>query len=84
MMERGSICKCELEIITAEYYYALKELPDESLLQEIWSQDNGTTNTRIHQHIEFFSQLLQPSQEESSQGRKSGFIIFAAPATPLL
>ena len=60
LMERGAIRKCDVETVTAEYYYALKAMLDEYLLLELQGDDTIAINARIRTHIEFFVQLLLP------------------------
>lgn len=59
MMEKGFIRECDVKVVTAEYYYALKGLLDEYLLLETWNEDFDSINQRISEHIGFFVQLLR-------------------------
>lgn len=59
MMDNGYIKTCDVEIITAEYYYALKGILDEYLLMEVWNQDTSKVMKKIDNHIHFFSELLK-------------------------
>ena len=66
LMERGAIRRCDVEAVTAEYYYALKAMLDEYLLLELQGDDLNAINARIHQHIGFFVQMLRPDDDERS------------------
>jgi len=59
MMERGYIRECDVELVTAEYYYSLKGMLDEFLLREVWGGDLEGIGTRIQGHIGFFADLLK-------------------------
>jgi AcrR family transcriptional regulator len=59
MMDKGCIRKCNIGLIVAEYYYALKGLLDEFLLIETWDGSVDLINEKIIQHINFFTQLLK-------------------------
>ena len=59
MMERGAIRECDVQLITAEYYYCLKGMLDEFLLREIWDGDLNEIGMRIHRHIGFFTEMLR-------------------------
>ncbi len=58
MIDNGSIQATDVELITAEYYYALKGMLDEYLLQEVWAKDIGYLMERIKRHVGFFIKLL--------------------------
>lgn len=66
LMERGAIRRCDVEAVTAEYYYALKGMLDEYLLLQLQGEDLTAVNSRILCHIEFFVQLLKPESDERS------------------
>lgn len=59
MMGNGCIKKCNAEVVTAEYYYALKGLLDEYLLLETWDKNTQVIRQKIAEHIDFFANLLQ-------------------------
>ncbi|HOO32891.1 MAG TPA: TetR/AcrR family transcriptional regulator [Thermotogota bacterium] len=58
MIENGSIKPVDVELITAEYYYTLKGLLDEDLLQEVWEKEVDYIHERIKRHMSFFINLL--------------------------
>ena len=60
LMERGAIVPCDVQMVTAEYYYALKGILDEYLLLQLWDEDMTEIETRITNHIRFFTQMLKP------------------------
>lgn len=60
MMHKGSIKQCNVRVVTAEYYYALKGLLDEYLLLEVWNEKTEPVNQKISEHIDFFADLLRP------------------------
>lgn len=64
-MERGAIIPCNVETVTAEYYYALKGILDEYLLLQTWDYDMQEIENRIRTHIEFYTALLTPSNERN-------------------
>lgn len=59
MIENGSIKKCDVTLITAEFYYGLKGLLNEYLLVEIWNGDKDTIRKKIENHLDFFINLLR-------------------------
>jgi AcrR family transcriptional regulator len=59
MMDRGCIRKCNIELVVAEYYYALKGLLDEYMLIETWGEPLERINEKIAQHVSFFAQFLK-------------------------
>jgi AcrR family transcriptional regulator len=59
MMEKGFIKECDVQAVTAEYYYALKGMLEEYLLVETWGGDLNPINKRISEHIRFFTELLR-------------------------
>lgn len=59
MIEKGCIRNCNVETVTAEYYYGLKGLLDEFLLCEIWNENADTIRLKIDRHIDFFVDLLK-------------------------
>ncbi len=59
MIENGSIKDCNVEVVTAEYYYALKGMLDQYLMHEVWNEDTEEIMGRIYDHIDFFIALLQ-------------------------
>ena len=67
LMEQGAINPCDVETVTAEYYYALKGIWDEYLLLQRWNDDMAAINTRIKAHIRFFVQMLTPTQSDRSR-----------------
>ena len=69
LMERGAIIPCDVEAVTAEYYYALKGMLDEYLLLQIWGEDMTQIEARIIAHIRFFTQILTPAQSTGVQPR---------------
>jgi TetR/AcrR family transcriptional regulator, biofilm operon repressor len=64
MMKAGAIRQCDTETVTAEYYYALKGMLDEYLLLLVWDGDLSEIKRRIAAHIDFFTGLLTPSNDE--------------------
>lgn len=58
MIENGRIKQCDVKLVTAEYYYALKGMLDEYILLETWGDDKEEIEKRIYEHIEFFASLL--------------------------
>ncbi len=60
LMERGAIIPCDVKMVTAEYYYALKGILDEYLLLQLWQEDMTEIESRITAHIRFFTQMLKP------------------------
>ena len=64
MMDSGAIRRCDAETVTAEYYYALKGMLDEYLLLLVWNGDLTPINARIAAHIDFFTRMLQPADDE--------------------
>ncbi len=64
LMQQGAIRPCDVETVTAEYYYALKGILDEYLLLHLWDDDMTAINARIHAHIRFFVQMLKPENDE--------------------
>lgn len=58
LMQRGAIRPCNVETVTAEYYYALKGMLDEFLLLQLWDAGLSDINARILAHIDFFSRML--------------------------
>lgn len=59
MMDDGYIKECDVEVLTAEYYYALKGLLDDYLLHEVWDEDTKEIMKRIERHIDFFVKMLK-------------------------
>jgi len=59
MIANGHIKECDVERVTAEYYYALKGLLDEYLLYEVWNEDTNEIMKRIENHINFFVDILK-------------------------
>ena len=59
MMDKGYIRECDIEVVTAEYYYTLKGLLDEYLLHEVWDKDTNEVMKRIKDHMEFFVEMLK-------------------------
>lgn len=59
MMDNGCIRECDVTVVTAEYYYALKGFLDEYLLIETWNGELDSINQKIIKHIEFFVQFLK-------------------------
>ncbi|WP_366924577.1 TetR/AcrR family transcriptional regulator [Metallumcola ferriviriculae] len=59
MMDNGDIKECDVEVVTAEYYYGLKGLLDEYLLREVWNEDTDVIMKRIEKHIAFFVEILK-------------------------
>lgn len=59
MIEKGFIRKCNVEVVTAEYYYGLKGLLDEFLLCEVWNESTEKIRVKIGMHIDFFVNLLK-------------------------
>jgi AcrR family transcriptional regulator len=60
MIALGHMPSCDVELVTAEYYYALKGMLDEYLLLESWSNSKAEIENRIFAHIHFFAAVLQP------------------------
>ncbi|MBS7526353.1 TetR/AcrR family transcriptional regulator [Fusibacter paucivorans] len=60
MIAAGHMPPCDVQLITAEYYYGLKGMLDEYLLLENWSDSKLAIENRIFSHIHFFAALLQP------------------------
>lgn len=58
MQEKGSVKDVDVELITAEYYYGLKGMLDEYLLQEVWGKDVAYLLERIKRHVGFFIKIL--------------------------
>ena len=67
LMERGAIRPCNVQAVTAEYYYALKGMLDELLLLQLWDRDLTAIRARISAHIDFFSRMLSPPSIEEKQ-----------------
>ena len=67
LMERGAIHPCNVQEVTAEYYYALKGMLDELLLLQLWEGDLTAIMARISAHIDFFSRMLAPPSTEGKQ-----------------
>lgn len=59
LIESGAVRKCDVKVITMEYYYSLKGILDEYLLKEVWNSETGYLDERIKKHIDFFVQLLR-------------------------
>jgi len=59
LMANGSIVKCDVEIITSQYYYGLKGLLDEYLLHAAWGMDIEFIMEKISNHISFYTKLLK-------------------------
>ncbi len=59
MMEAGDIKPCNVEVVAAEYYYALIGFFDEYLLNEVWGESTDVIDKRIEEHIRFFVELLK-------------------------
>ncbi|HOO27873.1 MAG TPA: TetR/AcrR family transcriptional regulator [Lachnospiraceae bacterium] len=59
LMECKAVKKCDAELVTAEYYYALKGILDEYLLLETWESSMSEIKERLKGHIEFFAALLE-------------------------
>lgn len=64
LMDRGAVRRCNAETVTAEYDYALRGMLDEYLLRLSWNGDPTEINARIAAHIDFFTRMLQPSDDE--------------------
>ncbi len=63
LMEQGAIVPCDVEAVTAEYYYAMEGLLNEYRLEELLGEDKAAIEHRIHAHIQFFTKLLTPQQD---------------------
>jgi TetR/AcrR family transcriptional regulator, biofilm operon repressor len=59
LMARGKIRDCDVERVTAEYYYGLIGLLDEYILVEAWEGAAKECFERIGAHIAFFSRYLE-------------------------
>ena len=59
MMEQGHIAACDVELITAEYYYGLKGLLDEYLLLEVWDESTADVIDKIKRHMGYFIAQLK-------------------------
>jgi hypothetical protein len=59
MMDRGTIRRCDVGVVVAEYYYALKGLLDEYMLLETWGKPLDLIDEKIAQHIGFFTRFLK-------------------------
>lgn len=59
MVERGSIKPCDVSLVTAEHYYALKGLLDDFLLREVWGGDLEEIGMWIQRHSGFFADMLK-------------------------